>query len=164
MNELTTVRGWSLRSLRESVKWGHKTTFFSLDTSVESFLIQSLFKPGLSSRGSLRVFGSKYMNIKLLCKIPTICQFSLTVLQMVSAALSATLTKTNYSTGFCLLSTTNHPVSNLICLPNFRPFSAVESNGVQISEFIPGKWFFLGLAHDKPSLARAHLTAIVNDK
>ena len=42
--------------------------------------------------------------------------------------------------------------------------TAVESNGVQISEFMPGKWYFLGFEHDKPYLARAHLTAIVNDK
>ena len=35
---------------------------------------------------------------------------------------------------------------------------------MQISEFVPGKWYFLGLENDKPYLARAHLTAIVNDK
>ena len=41
---------------------------------------------------------------------------------------------------------------------------AVDSNGVKISEFTPGKWYFLGLEHQKPYLARAQLTAIVNDK
>ena len=35
---------------------------------------------------------------------------------------------------------------------------------MQIFEFTPGKWYFLGLEHNKPYLSRAHLTAIVNDK
>lgn len=44
------------------------------------------------------------------------------------------------------------------------PLPATESNGVLISEFLPEKWYFVGLEHDKPYLARAQLTAIVNDR
>ena len=44
------------------------------------------------------------------------------------------------------------------------PFLAVDSNGVLIGDFNPGKWYFLGLEHDKPFLSRAHLIAFVNDK
>jgi hypothetical protein len=40
----------------------------------------------------------------------------------------------------------------------------IHSNGVQIGEFTPGKWYFLAIEHDAPYLARAQLTAVVNDK
>jgi len=90
---------------------------------------------------------------------------------MTAEASSATSMGTSFSTESCLRSTTNHQVSAKlfvfffasdlsVCLYGI----AVESNGVQISEFTPDKWYFLGLEHNKPYLARAHLTAIVNDK
>ena len=45
---------------------------------------------------------------------------------------------------------------------NFPP--KVDSNGILITELTPNKWYFLGLEHEKPYLARAHLTAFINDK
>jgi hypothetical protein len=40
----------------------------------------------------------------------------------------------------------------------------IESNGFLVSEFVPGRWNFLAIEHDKPYLARAQLIAVVNDK
>ena len=45
---------------------------------------------------------------------------------------------------------------------------ASDSNGVLIGEkdfeFVPKKWYFLGIEHDKPYLSRAQLSAFIDDK
>ena len=38
------------------------------------------------------------------------------------------------------------------------------SNGIAIADLTPEKWTYIAIEHDKPSLARAHLIAVVNDK
>lgn len=40
----------------------------------------------------------------------------------------------------------------------------VDSNGFLVSEFVPGKWNYLAIEHDKPFVSRAQLVAVVNDK
>ena len=77
---------------------------------------------------------------------------------------NATLTKTSFFTGSYLLSIISHQVSVFFIWSDWFSLIALESNGVLISEFTPGKWNFLGLEHDKPYLARAQLYAVVNDK
>lgn len=39
----------------------------------------------------------------------------------------------------------------------------VNSNGVQIGEFEPKRWYFLGIEHDKPFISRATLSAVINN-
>jgi hypothetical protein len=58
----------------------------------------------------------------------------------------------NFTTGFCLPSTTHLPVSHLFKLTLIL---AADSNGVLIADFQPGKWNFLAIEHEKPFLARA---------
>lgn len=65
-------------------------------------------------------------------------------------ALSATLMVGNFSIEY-YWSLTNCLVSEIIEINSI----ANESNGVQIGdEFVPRKWYFLALEHDKPYLAR----------
>ena len=59
-----------------------------------------------------------------------------------------------------------YPVSN--CFKFIFYFIASDSNGVLIGEkdfeFVPKKWYFLGIEHDKPYLSRAQLSAFIDDK
>lgn len=47
--------------------------------------------------------------------------------------------------------------------PSYTPPTA-ESNGFLVSEFVPDKWHYLAIEHDKPFVARAQLIAVVNEK
>ena len=82
---------------------------------------------------------------------------------MVMAVLSVTSIRTSFIIGYYHQIVINHLVS-ITKISNNLFLLAVDSNGVLIGDFTPGKWYFLGLEHDKPFMTRAHLIAFVNDK
>ena len=49
-------------------------------------------------------------------------------------------------------------------LPKQYSSPTVNSNGVQIGEFLPDKWYFLALEHDAPYMTQARMTAVITDK
>jgi hypothetical protein len=91
--------------------------------------------------------GSRFMKIPF--KMTKIFQYYSIAFSKVLVDLSVILTKENYSIEFyqkiILLQVRN--IINLIMLD-------VESNGVAIFEFLPKKWYFFAIEHERPFMTR----------
>lgn len=88
-----------------------------------------------------------------------IYRYSLTASYKVSVVSSATSIKGNFST-VLFPKIIHHQVRMHFNITSID----IESNGILLGEFMPKKWYFFAIDHDRPFLSRPTVTSVINEK